>query len=277
MDSQALVSTKFSFNGYKVLRYFHFLKCLVFLQDNERFRCGGRCCGCIALDWARFVMSPYYSAPTLKYLQLFRRVGLSCQTLRRLWVSHIIWHISLTIQSSHDWIWATFVSASIPSSRIWQVFADLTMTSGFSTIAGSVLAAYIGLGVPATNLVTSSVMSIPASMAISKIRIPETEEPVTRGHVTIDRGLDDAKAPVSYFADFKEYSMTWYIGKCTACFQPRCSLWSCCSRTNSVSSSRLGVTCFANYYPSTNVLTVLSLVAACVACCYFARVWTEFL
>ncbi|KAF9484501.1 hypothetical protein BDN70DRAFT_903662 [Pholiota conissans] len=71
----------------------------------------------------------------------------------------------------------------------------LTMTSGFSTIAGSVLAAYINLGVPATNLVTSSVMSIPASMAISKLRIPELEEPVTRGRVTVDRGLKDA--PVS--------------------------------------------------------------------------------
>ena len=76
------------------------------------------------------------------------------------------------------------------------------MTSGFSTIAGSVLGAYIGLGVPATNLVTSSVMSIPASMAISKMRIPETEEPVTREHVTIDRSLDDAKAPVSHLAGF---------------------------------------------------------------------------
>lgn len=65
------------------------------------------------------------------------------------------------------------------------------MTSGFSTIAGSVLAAYINLGVPATNLVTSSVMSIPASMAISKLRIPELEEPVTRGRVTVDRGLEE--------------------------------------------------------------------------------------
>lgn len=70
----------------------------------------------------------------------------------------------------------------------------LTMTSGFSTIAGSVLAAYINLGVPAANLVTSSVMSIPASMAISKMRVPETEEPVTRGHVAIDRGLEDSPA-----------------------------------------------------------------------------------
>ena len=76
------------FTQWKVLRFFHFLKCLVFFQDNERFRCGGRSCGCIALDWAGYVMSPYDSAPTLKFLQLFRRVSLSCQTLRRLWVSH---------------------------------------------------------------------------------------------------------------------------------------------------------------------------------------------
>uniref|UniRef100_A0A8H7XPU2 H+/nucleoside cotransporter n=1 Tax=Psilocybe cubensis TaxID=181762 RepID=A0A8H7XPU2_PSICU len=73
----------------------------------------------------------------------------------------------------------------------------LTMTSGFSTIAGSVLAAYIGLGVPAQNLVTSSVMSIPASMAISKMRIPEMDEPVTRGRITVDRGEDKAKAPAN--------------------------------------------------------------------------------
>jgi len=64
----------------------------------------------------------------------------------------------------------------------------LTMTSGFSTIAGSVLSAYIALGVPAQNLVTASVMSIPASIAISKLRCPETEEPITRGQVTVDRG-----------------------------------------------------------------------------------------
>ncbi|KAI0093471.1 Na+ dependent nucleoside transporter C-terminus-domain-containing protein [Irpex rosettiformis] len=64
----------------------------------------------------------------------------------------------------------------------------LTMTSGFSTIAGSVLSAYIGLGVPAQNLVTASVMSIPASISISKMRIPEMEEPLTRGRVVVDRG-----------------------------------------------------------------------------------------
>ncbi|PSR73877.1 hypothetical protein PHLCEN_2v10297 [Hermanssonia centrifuga] len=69
----------------------------------------------------------------------------------------------------------------------------LTMTSGFSTIAGSVLSAYIGLGVPPQNLVTASVMSIPASIAISKLRLPELEEPVTRGRVVVDRGHESEK------------------------------------------------------------------------------------
>ena len=50
------------------------------------------------------------------------------------------------------------------------------------------LGAYISLGVPPENLVTASVMSIPASIAISKMRMPEMDEPITRGRVTVDRG-----------------------------------------------------------------------------------------
>ncbi|KAG8941264.1 hypothetical protein FRC00_012447, partial [Tulasnella sp. 408] len=70
----------------------------------------------------------------------------------------------------------------------------LTMTSGFSTIAGSVLTAYISLGVPPQNLVTASVMSIPASIAISKLRFPETDEPVTRGNVVVAREVKNPPA-----------------------------------------------------------------------------------
>jgi CNT family concentrative nucleoside transporter len=36
-------------------------------------------------------------------------------------------------------------------------------------------------------------MSIPASIAISKMRLPELEEPVTRGNVVVDRGYTDEK------------------------------------------------------------------------------------
>ncbi|KAF9241643.1 Na+ dependent nucleoside transporter C-terminus-domain-containing protein [Melanogaster broomeanus] len=74
----------------------------------------------------------------------------------------------------------------------------LVMTSGFSTISGAVLGAYVSLGVPPQNLVTSSVMSIPASIAISKMRVPEVDEPATRGRVVIDQGEQAAKdAPVN--------------------------------------------------------------------------------
>jgi CNT family concentrative nucleoside transporter len=68
---------------------------------------------------------------------------------------------------------------------------------GFSTIAGSVMSAYISLGVPAQNLITASIMSIPASIAISKVRVPELEEPVTRGRVVVDRGEQAKDAPAN--------------------------------------------------------------------------------
>jgi CNT family concentrative nucleoside transporter len=65
------------------------------------------------------------------------------------------------------------------------------MTSGFATIAGSVLAAYIGMGISPLALVSSCVMSIPASLAISKLRWPETEESLTAGHITIPKDEDE--------------------------------------------------------------------------------------
>ncbi|KAL2781291.1 solute carrier family 28 member 3 [Daubentonia madagascariensis] len=51
------------------------------------------------------------------------------------------------------------------------------MTAGFSTIAGSVLGAYISFGIPSSHLLTASVMSAPASLAAAKLFWPETEKP----------------------------------------------------------------------------------------------------
>lgn len=59
------------------------------------------------------------------------------------------------------------------------------------------MTAYVALGVPPQNLITSSVMSIPASIAISKMRIPELDEPVTRGHIIVDRGDEGKERPVN--------------------------------------------------------------------------------
>ncbi|CAN8220168.1 unnamed protein product [Coccothraustes coccothraustes] len=64
------------------------------------------------------------------------------------------------------------------------------MTAGFSTIAGSVLGAYISFGVSSSHLLTASIMSAPASLAASKLFWPETEKPL----VTLGSGIQMAKS-----------------------------------------------------------------------------------
>lgn len=60
------------------------------------------------------------------------------------------------------------------------------MTGGFATIAGGVLAAYIEFGVSASHLLSASVMSAPAALAISKLMYPETEIPESLNESDID-------------------------------------------------------------------------------------------
>ncbi|MEL6713472.1 MAG: nucleoside transporter C-terminal domain-containing protein [Planctomycetota bacterium] len=61
------------------------------------------------------------------------------------------------------------------------------MTGGFATIAGSVLAAYIGIlgDGAAGDLLAASFMSAPAAFVMAKIMVPETEEPLTAGAIQV--------------------------------------------------------------------------------------------
>jgi CNT family concentrative nucleoside transporter len=61
------------------------------------------------------------------------------------------------------------------------------MTGGFATIAGSVMAIYMGLLGPeyAPHLVTASVMSAPASFVLAKLIVPEDRVPETAGRVEL--------------------------------------------------------------------------------------------
>jgi CNT family concentrative nucleoside transporter len=73
------------------------------------------------------------------------------------------------------------------------------MTGGFSTVAGGVLAAFVGMLVAffpdiAGHLIAASVMSAPAALAVSKIMHPEREEPQTRGGMTVELEKVDANA-----------------------------------------------------------------------------------
>jgi len=60
------------------------------------------------------------------------------------------------------------------------------LTGGMATIAGSVMAAYVGLGIDAGHLLAASIMSAPASLVIAKIMVPEREISVTKGQVRVE-------------------------------------------------------------------------------------------
>jgi CNT family concentrative nucleoside transporter len=61
------------------------------------------------------------------------------------------------------------------------------MVGGFGTIAGSVMAGYIGMGVPAAHIMVASVMAAPASLMIAKILVPETAHSETMGGAKLPR------------------------------------------------------------------------------------------
>ncbi|MBN1947559.1 MAG: hypothetical protein JW797_17960 [Bradymonadales bacterium] len=66
---------------------------------------------------------------------------------------------------------------------------NAVMVGGFATIAGGVMAIYVGVlgSIPgiAGHLVMASIMSAPAALAIAKIMVPETEPSETLGQVKL--------------------------------------------------------------------------------------------
>lgn len=82
--------------------------------------------------------------------------------------------------------------ASMTQSELMAV-----MTGGMATIAGGVMAAYVGILMKhmpniAGHLLAASIMSAPAALVMSKILVPETEEPETKGVVKLQLEISDA-------------------------------------------------------------------------------------
>lgn len=82
-------------------------------------------------------------------------------------------------------------------SRMTNSELHAVMTAGFASVAGGVMAAYVGMLVGffpdiAGHLIAASVMSAPAALAISKIMVPEVEESETVGEVKVDLKSTDA-------------------------------------------------------------------------------------
>ena len=72
-------------------------------------------------------------------------------------------------------------------ARLTESELMAVMTGGLATVAGSVMAAYVGMlqGESGGHLLCASVMSAPAALVVAKIMIPETEEPETAGSVKV--------------------------------------------------------------------------------------------
>ncbi|XP_046623796.1 solute carrier family 28 member 3 [Neodiprion virginianus] len=76
--------------------------------------------------------------------------------------------------------------SSLTSSEIHTV-----MASGFATVSGTVLAAYIRFGAQPAHLITASVMSAPAALCYSKLFYPETENSkTTRQNIELKKSED---------------------------------------------------------------------------------------
>lgn len=74
---------------------------------------------------------------------------------------------------------------------------NTVMVGGFATIAGGVMAAYVGILSPyfpgiAGHLITAAVMNAPAALLISKILVPETGIPETKDSLSVNVEKKDA-------------------------------------------------------------------------------------
>lgn len=76
------------------------------------------------------------------------------------------------------------IRAYLPTMTLSELNA--VMVGGFATIAGGVLAAYVGMGISAEHLLSASVISAPAALLIAKVMQPEVDTPETLGEVRIE-------------------------------------------------------------------------------------------
>jgi CNT family concentrative nucleoside transporter len=67
------------------------------------------------------------------------------------------------------------------------------MTSGMAHVSGGIMAAYIAFGVEPKHILTAVIMTAPGTILLSKMLVPETEQPVTAGRVELHRSEEEKK------------------------------------------------------------------------------------
>ncbi len=65
------------------------------------------------------------------------------------------------------------------------------MVSGMGSLSGPLFAVYAAMGVSVTYLLSASIMAIPSTILISKILMPETEEPKTLNGLSTQKSQDE--------------------------------------------------------------------------------------
>ena len=67
------------------------------------------------------------------------------------------------------------------------------MTSGMAHVSGAIMTAYILVGVNANYLLSAVIMTAPGTLLISKMLVPETEQPKTAGRVVMPESEEKAE------------------------------------------------------------------------------------
>lgn len=62
-----------------------------------------------------------------------------------------------------------------------------SMAGSMACISGAIMPIYIGMGIPATYILASSIMAAPGALILAKIIYPETGEPETRDNIRISK------------------------------------------------------------------------------------------
>jgi CNT family concentrative nucleoside transporter len=64
------------------------------------------------------------------------------------------------------------------------------MTSGMAHVSGGIMAAYIAFGIEPKHLLSAVIMTAPGTILVSKMLVPETEEPKTAGRVVMSEAAE---------------------------------------------------------------------------------------
>ncbi|KAH8407595.1 hypothetical protein KR222_007883, partial [Zaprionus bogoriensis] len=183
----SLGRTIFHCAGEKAARF------LGFAQYGARFVYGDRICDEFVFAFAILAVIFFFSVVTnilyfLGAMQWFLQVfGFVLQAL-----------VGTTVCESVNAIGNIFLGMSESPMMIRPYIPILTKselhticTSGYSTVSGTTLGAYISFGASPAHLITASVMAAPGSLAFSKLYYPETEESQTKAeNIKLEKSTD---------------------------------------------------------------------------------------